>query len=267
MEKVQEYLMGCHLVVYAVSSRVGLREADLRFLRDIKAMGLLDSTCLVLNADLGEHASAEDLTALRQRISTELSAFRTDLPIYTFSALRALYLALKEKGEELPKKDELMIEVWQESPAVRVDEYGAFRTFLGSQVGEGRERRLAAALDAATRKAAASLRALLAAAMGLASRQAQSLTAGEKSFQEAREQARKSLKSFEAALAGVAEPIRREVFGKVDGVFHPMYGKVAEEVLDYVKRIDPPVKGLDTTELKQIFRSRSSGSSPASTRR
>lgn len=254
MEKVQDYLMGCHLVVYVLSSRVGLREADLRFLRDIKSMGLIESTCLVLNADLGEHSTAEDLIALRGRVVTELAAFRAELPIYTFSGLRALYLALQQAGEELSKKDELMLAVWEESAAVSVDEYQGFQEFLGSQLGEGRERRLAAAVETTTRQVAVSLRSLLRGAMTLAGRQAQSLTAGEKEFRDAREQAQKSLRSFEAALNGLKEPIKKDLFRRVDDVFHPTHGKIAEEVQDYVRKIEPPLKGVATTDLKQVFR-------------
>lgn len=254
MEKVQDYLMGCHLVVYVVSSRVGLREADLRFLRDIKALGLLESTCLVLNADLGEHATVEDLTSLRQRVATELGALRTEPPIYTFSGLRALFTALGDGGQELSRKDALLLEVWRESPAVAVDEYGAFRSFLGAQLGEGREQRLAAAAEATVRKAAASLRSLLGGAMTLAGRQARSLTEGEKEFRDAREQARKSLKSFEAALSGLKEPVKRDLFRRVDEAFHPMHGTISDEVLAYVKKIEPPIKGFSTGDLKQVFR-------------
>ncbi|MBI5441389.1 MAG: dynamin family protein [Deltaproteobacteria bacterium] len=254
MEKVQDYLMGCHLVVYVVSSRVGLREADLRFLRDIKAMGLLESACLVLNADLTEHATAEDLKGLRERVASELAAFRSEMPVYTFSALRSLFLATREAGEPLTRKDEILLELWEESPASGVEDYRAFGDFLGAQLGAERERRLAAAAEATARRVAASARTLLGCAMSLASRQAESLTAGEKSFSEAREQARKSLRSFEAALTGVADSMKRDLFRKVDDSFHPLYGRLAEEVLDYVKKIEPPPKGAEVHELKHIFR-------------
>lgn len=254
MEKVQDYLMGCHLVVYVVSSRVGLREADLRFLRDIKALGLLESTCVVVNADLGEHASAEDLTTLRDRVASELGGLRGNLPIYTFSGLRALFLALRERGAELTKKDELMLALWDESPAGAVDEHAAFRGYLASQLGEGRAERLAATAGATTRKVASSLKALLAGALNLAGRQAQSLTEGERSFEEARAQAQKSLRSFESALVGLAEPLKRELFRKVDAAFHPHGGRLSDELLDHVKRLEPPLKGADVSDVKKLFR-------------
>ncbi|MCP3951061.1 MAG: dynamin family protein, partial [Desulfobacterales bacterium] len=41
---IQDYLLRTHMLVYVISSRTGLRQADIRFLSTIKKMGIIDNT-------------------------------------------------------------------------------------------------------------------------------------------------------------------------------------------------------------------------------
>ena len=54
LAQVQNYLIGADLVIYVISSRVGLRQADYKFLTDLKRMRLLANCVFVLNLDLNE---------------------------------------------------------------------------------------------------------------------------------------------------------------------------------------------------------------------
>jgi len=58
---LDEALLGAHALVYVISSRVGLREADFQFFERLRALGLLDLTRVVLNVDLGELRNPTDL--------------------------------------------------------------------------------------------------------------------------------------------------------------------------------------------------------------
>ncbi|MHB8766926.1 MAG: dynamin family protein, partial [Deferrisomatales bacterium] len=169
MEKVQEYLLGAQLVIYVVSSRVGLREADLRFLRDIKALGLLEVTRFVLNADLGEHGSAEDLEAVRRRVEQELRTFDPGLSIRPFSALRALLESLRASGASRGRKEELLLELWSQA-GVGDGEFQAFRAFLGDELGARRRSGLDRARNSVLRGARVALRARVEAAVAVAGR-------------------------------------------------------------------------------------------------
>jgi hypothetical protein len=254
MELVQQYLLGAHLVVYVISSRVGLREADLRFLRDIKALGLVDATRFVLNADLAEHGSAEDLAGLRDRVASEIRNLAGDVPIYTFSALQALLVGLRRGGAALSRKDELLLEVWQESPTSGPDDYASFVKLLEDEAGPRRERRVQAAREAVVRRAAGALRSRVEAALVLAGTQARDLAAEKEALAAAKVRVQGALAGFESALTGMASSLRAELFRKVDAAFHPSGGTLALEVQDHVRTLQPPPAALEVSDRKKLLR-------------
>ena len=108
---IQDYLMRTHFIVYVISSRAGVRQADVRFLSMIKKMGILENILFVVNSDFSEHESKEDLTAVVNNIMEELSLIRPEPEIYTFSVL---YNLLNSMSSELTKKDRLRMEHWKE---------------------------------------------------------------------------------------------------------------------------------------------------------
>ena len=107
---IQDYLLLTHLIVYVVSSRTGLRQADIRFLSMIKKMGIMDNIVFVVNCDFSEHESIEDLQKLVDRIREEIAMIKPDPDVYCFSALFNLFSALKD---ELSEKDRLRYNYWQ----------------------------------------------------------------------------------------------------------------------------------------------------------
>ena len=62
------YLLKSDLALYVISSRVGLRQADFQFFRELKRMGLAPHILSLLNLDLGEHTSFEELDRIRERV-------------------------------------------------------------------------------------------------------------------------------------------------------------------------------------------------------
>ncbi|MGD8285431.1 MAG: dynamin family protein [Desulfobacterales bacterium] len=107
---IQDYLMLTHLIVYVVSSRTGLRQADIRFLSMIKKMGIIDNIFFVINCDFSEHESIRDLQRLVDRVQEELSMIKPEPQIYAFSALYNLFSSLSEIAS---KKDRLRFEQWK----------------------------------------------------------------------------------------------------------------------------------------------------------
>jgi GTPase SAR1 family protein len=91
MAMIQDYLLKAHLVVYVVSSRTGLRQADIRFLSIIKQMGIAHNMLFVINCDIDEHESLADLNSLVQKISEELALVLPDAHLFIFSALYHLF--------------------------------------------------------------------------------------------------------------------------------------------------------------------------------
>jgi len=99
-----------HLMVYVISSRTGLRQADIRFLSMIKKMGILENIVFVINCDFSEHESIDELNDLVGRVREELAMLKPNPEIYSFSALFNLFRA---NSEALSEKDRFRLEQWK----------------------------------------------------------------------------------------------------------------------------------------------------------
>jgi GTPase SAR1 family protein len=106
---IQDYLLQTHFIVYVISSRTGIREADIRFLSIIKKMGLLGNILFVVNSDFSEHETLSDIQAIITKVREELALIKPDPEIYSLSALLNLF---KEMSDSLNKKDSLRLAQW-----------------------------------------------------------------------------------------------------------------------------------------------------------
>lgn len=106
---IQDYLVLTHLLVYVISSRTGLRQADIKFLSMIKKMGIIDNTLFVFNCDFSEHESAAELKYLIKKLTEELTILKSDPEIYSFSTLFNLFKAQKDN---LSPKDLRRFDQW-----------------------------------------------------------------------------------------------------------------------------------------------------------
>jgi GTPase SAR1 family protein len=106
---IQDYLLQTHFIVYVISSRTGLRRADIKFLSIIKKMGILDNILFVFNVDFSEHDALQDLQNLKRKVVEELAMLRPDPAIYTFSALFNLF---RNEADPLSDKDRRRLEQW-----------------------------------------------------------------------------------------------------------------------------------------------------------
>ncbi len=91
MVQIQDYLISSHLLIYLISSRTGLREADLRFLKIIQSMGILQNIFFVLNVDLSEHDTLDELKTVEESVKQGLGYFVESPKVYTFSTLFDLF--------------------------------------------------------------------------------------------------------------------------------------------------------------------------------
>jgi hypothetical protein len=110
LAKIQDYLLLTHLIVYVISSRTGLRQADIKFLSIIKKMGIMENILFVINCDFNEHTSIEDLSALIEKVKEELALIKTNPRVYTLSALYNLFEA---QSENLSQKDKNRYVEWK----------------------------------------------------------------------------------------------------------------------------------------------------------
>jgi GTPase SAR1 family protein len=115
MAMIQDYLMTSNLLIYVISSRTGVRQADINFLNMIRKMGLIEQILFVVNVDFSEHAAVEDLSALIGKIREDLSVIRPEPEIYTLSALFHLF---RQISEALSEKDRMRWEQWEQDDAL-----------------------------------------------------------------------------------------------------------------------------------------------------
>ena len=108
---IQDYLLLTNLIVYVISSRTGLRRADIRFLTMIKKIGILDNILFVINCDFSEHETIDDLKALIQKVYEELCMIKKSPDVFTFSALFNLF---SDSNDALSAKDKARLRYWQE---------------------------------------------------------------------------------------------------------------------------------------------------------
>jgi GTPase SAR1 family protein len=91
MAMIQDYLLNVNLIIYVISSRTGLRQADFRFLNIIKQMGIAGNMLFVCNSDFDEHESLHDLEQLVRKIKEELSMVAFEPQVFILSALYHLF--------------------------------------------------------------------------------------------------------------------------------------------------------------------------------
>jgi GTPase SAR1 family protein len=114
---IQDYLLLTNLIIYVISSRTGLREADIKFLSLIKKMGILDNILFIVNCDFSEHNSLYDLNTLIEKIKEELMMITPSPDIYSLSALFNLF---KAQNSTLSQKDRLRLEQWEKEKELSV---------------------------------------------------------------------------------------------------------------------------------------------------
>jgi len=111
LAKVLAYLESSNLIIYCISSRTGLRESDIGFLKQIKNLGLLDNILFINNCDLTEHENLDDLIKIENSIRDNLGFLEIQPRIFSISSLYNLFLKLESK---LSKKDLSRLRLWQE---------------------------------------------------------------------------------------------------------------------------------------------------------
>lgn len=115
LEQVTTYLEQANLIIYCISSRNGLRQADVTFLKQIKKMGLMDHVLFVNNCDLTEHDTIDDLKKIESAIRNDLSLVTEQLELFSFSSLYQLFAV---SSIRLKAREKHLLEFWQKERAM-----------------------------------------------------------------------------------------------------------------------------------------------------
>lgn len=100
-------------LIYVISSRIGLRQADYQLLEHLRELGLEERLLFVINLDLDEHQNKNELETMLDRCTKELREMGFTQPLYAFSAL-ALFWSRAEIFAQLNKACQQRFTQWQE---------------------------------------------------------------------------------------------------------------------------------------------------------
>ena len=116
-------------LIYVISSRIGLRQADYQLLEHLHELGLKERLLFVINLDLDVHDDKDDLNAMIRRCTDELDELGFTQSKYAFSAL-ALFWSRTEISSTLNPTSKRRLQTWQEEQEkLAVSDTGA-RLFL-----------------------------------------------------------------------------------------------------------------------------------------
>ena len=243
---IQDYLMVTHLIVYVISSRTGLRQADIRFLAMIKKMGIMDNILFVINFDFGEHPDLADLKRLLERIKSDLALIKADAKIYSFSALFKLFQSIEEA---LPEKEKARFELWKQENEMAVFSEEAARDFNKAFYRRLTEERYPLLLANHIGRLD-----LVADGIGNWSKMQQDLLQSDKSkidairagIQKERAKIDNLSSMIRSTLNGAVEAIKQDVRTVVDRFFDASAGEVLPETIDFISRYSLSESEFDT---------------------
>jgi len=237
---IQDYLLQTHLLIYVISSRTGLRRADLRFLSIIKKMGIIDNMMFVLNIDFSEHDSLEDLQQLERKVADELAFLRPDPDIYPLSALLNLF---RFHPDHLSEKDHQRSTQWEKDEALRTYSDAGTERFIQALQNKLVNESLALLL----RNHIERLLVMTADMNNMISVKREVLMADKDKAVEIvaritrnQDQMARIRAVIKSTLDGSIRKIRKELRGDVDRFFDPRSGPVMKAVVDFVRNYHVP---------------------------
>lgn len=254
---LQQYLLRSHFILYVVSSRSGLREADFRLLDFIRTLKMFPQTFFVLNADLDDHPHRDDLERLVERTRSELSWMVSEPRFFVFSALYHLLAQLREAASERERRH---LQLWQDdSPLADYSETGfaAFRESLNQEVSGQRFRVLCGTGLSRLGMIAGSVMNTVAAQTRLLSRNREEIQQTAAGLEEKSVKLWGSLETLKNAISGLRFSLREEIDRAVDPYFDlarsPLVQNTLEAVANYPARFDGEKNLIDYRWLFQQF--------------
>jgi GTPase SAR1 family protein len=231
---IQDYLRSAHLLIYVISSRTGLRRADIKFLSMIKKMGILDNTLFILNCDFSEHPSIEDMKTLASRVAEELALIRPRPEVYSFSALFNLFNSMNHR---LAGRDQRRLANWSaERDLVSLSDHETLRfTAVYNEVLSRQRYRLLfqnpierlGAISAGMSHWVGVNGDLLSRDVGSAQQIAKRIRRHQQRFGQV-------LIALQSSLAGVVPKIRQEVGADVNRLLEPASGEIMTAIHGFI---------------------------------
>jgi GTPase SAR1 family protein len=232
---LQQYLLKSHLILYVISSRSGLREADFRLINFIRTLKMLPQTFFVLNADLDDHPHLLDLKSLADRVRSELSWVVRDPRFFTFSALYHLVAQLEDSASA---REHRHLQLWQEETSLvhfTEEGFSAFRESLSQVVCGQRLRVLCGSGLSRLSVVAGSVMDTAAAQRMLLDHTIEDIRQTAEGLKDKQGSLLGSLETLKNAISGLRGSLCDEIDRVVDAFFDPARSRIISETLDVVE--------------------------------
>ncbi len=257
LTQVLSYLLKSDLALYVISSRVGLRQADLQFLGELKRMGLAPHILPLLNLDLGEHTSFQELLRVRDRVLQELSLWQPQVRLYAFSALKLLLDRRRQHGENPDPRETAFLAVWATDPEAAGfsdKEAARFAADLQPLLQELRSRRLAGGSLAQVRMVARGMREQLQLSRDLWQKGLGAVQEIEARLEARRQPLQATMASLSQTLEGAGNHLKKELRRRVDHLLDWHAGPVAAAIQEFIGKFQPKWEELTAAGTPASFR-------------
>jgi hypothetical protein len=246
LAQVLTYLLKSDLVLYVVSSRVGLRQGDFQFINEIKRMGLLNHTWFLLNLDLAELRGAPEIEAHQERLRRELAPLAVDFPLFSLSALELLLRRRQDQGETLDPREAALLPVWEADPeaaAFTREEFQRFSGVFTAGLERLRQERLAGGSLSQVQMVARGLREQMKLALGLSGKDLAALQTLEESAARRRPALLAARRGLSQALAGAGDRLKKSLKKRV-GTFLDTRSGQGAPLFDFIFEYQPDWEAL-----------------------
>jgi len=238
LAQVHNYLLGTDLVIYVVSARIGLRQADYKFLAELKRLHLLDNCVFVLNLDLNEVENLAEAQQLQQRWQQEISAFQPEAPLFAFSGLDLLLGRLRARGEALSPKDLGKLLTWEgdaELTAFSRQEAARFEAYLQQTLTTRQNDLLLASSVGHISLVVQGIRERLLLQDKLVQEDAAALQATLARLRQRRQSLERLLHSLDQALQGAVADLKKRLRRRLDNFFDARQGVVGPIISQFIQ--------------------------------
>ncbi|MBI4776142.1 MAG: dynamin family protein [Deltaproteobacteria bacterium] len=265
MAAVLEYLMESHFVIYLVSTRTGIREADVHLIQVLKTLRMLDQMFIVFNLDLGEHDGKSSVLEQVERTKSEMRQLGVEPKLYTFSTL--YHLLVRVGDDALDKKDQLRLALWeQDEELTRFSEEERDRFEQDFRRVLERERyglKVQRGISVMSRLSDR-IEEFLEFRSAIASKNRDEINQATSDLEEKQKTIGDTLKVVRNALDGVRIKLDGELKLEVDRFFDPRIGKSVSSTLSFVEDFGrasdaSEAAGGSLTELARFYHSLSEG--------
>ena len=237
---IQDYLLLTHFIIYIVSSRTGLRQADIKFLSMIRKMGIMDNILFIINCDFSEHESIEDIKSLAERIKEELSLLKTDPEVHCFSALYNLF---KSQKTRLPEKEKQRLLQWEKEAAfITFSDMGTsqFETSLNHKLTQRRYTLLLKNHLERFGVIASGISNWIQLNHGVLTKDAQDADKIIAKIKQHQQKIKKLTAVIKSTLDGGVRKIKHELRSDIDQFFNFKYGGLLNDVIQFIRNYKPP---------------------------